>query len=463
MAQLEEKRKDPHLRELQRKIIEADLEHYRVQALNIQKFQEQFPKKDWLQANYFPGCTTSLGFINAAQSYIACPVNMWHQALSIEKKVIVDYGRMGVISDMRNGWFSYLDLATMLRDDSALSRRIDELIQVRDKIIKTETVSSTNKQEKHQYDAITMALTYLLELKEAIQAKDSINIQLLMRQREIVLEQQLLVYIDEMLISHLDCVRESVSNRKPIHMVHIGLLDMSRISIYSHGWKRDEKVQMEDMSSIFEKFNGKMLVFDGSGPRIDSDKIHLSIKIAPPATSLTETQLLMYFFNTSVEGDVKNSGPQYANNKKNLENFLQRYPKTSAPWMQDLLNPKKPTSYQQAAEIASWFIEWGAVVSFGCLSAKDRGGVLGEILMQRPLKKTLKLLHQNEKKFLEKHLFHSKGTALQIASANGYSALKARLPFLPISIFSKFKETVCRIIRKVKGTGIDDSTKQKKT
>lgn len=492
--------------------VQSRLGFYQKQKENITEYQKDCEpsKKGWLSSEYFRDwilkcikqLTTSSkvsgGFKVASEGYIAVPPNMRQQTFT-KDNVSVKYGRTGVISDMRNGWISYQELEGIVQadpitgkiDSEKINRKLRELDKEKIKIERGVSWWSSSKTKKNyqlnknnQLDSVKSAIDALENLEVTISTNNAAvkeikedpkkkikfagqqvqlcdaEIKIRLRNREIVLEQQMMVYLQDQFASNPEYVNKCLREKKPIDVVHVGLLNMGQKKTDETGWRHDEQVQMEDMSAIFKKFHGKKLIFAQSGgPLIKGDTLVFSI----PGVENGQGKLGAYFFNTSVEGDCKNSGPQHENNKETVGRYLLTKFIESAddndklgPVVESLSVIKK-TSYDLAVSLIREFRNEDeettkAIVSFGGLSATNRTGVVGEKLMQAPLKKALENRKINTGAYFRKHLFKSDGPAIQISRDNltPHSALKTNSSDLPIPFHHRLLQSIKALGRKIR-------------
>lgn len=441
-------------------ILNRDLKFYETQKRNIETHKQAYAadpdaqhlRGNWIHSNYFRDSIEQSGFENAREGYIACPVNMRSQTLNgSDGQPQVSYGRVGVISDMRNGFVSYKDLERIKKDssyaDKILSKmkkkikkpeskykkleteiakleleyeglkieeqRIREKFTQIDDPVKKQSLSEKDMKNKEKMkanenereektkklaeanvfvslnssrkDLQSFAIFSRNNLKEPLKA--------MMRDREIVLEQQMMVYLQDRIGQNLDYVKECIEQGKPVDICHVGLL--SEKTKMDNGWQCNERVQMEDMAAIFEKFRDKNLIFDGTGPRIDGNDVYFSFEVEAQVDGKAKNSALLnpHFFNTSVQGQRKNNSTQGNINRDNLKNarHLFRDENVLSVKLEDI---KGSTDYDLATDLAHHLRTKTGIVSVGCVSAKDRAGIVGERLMEKPLLEKAKLSAQ---------------------------------------------------------------------
>lgn len=453
-----------------RAVLEKELVFHQTQFLNATSHEH-----DWLNANYFRDSVKKNGLDKASKNYIAAPPNTRFQELQKPDGTrVVGYVRTGVISDMRNGYVSMKELTEMSKDYDALMTKLEGLRKMqkgsffkkgdssdslkaaikqletieksfiekfstdKDKTALNETLTQLRK--KYGNDSQHPTIKKLERYAVLVDAFNNSNTPLpaassvakkevegIVRDRERVLEHQMMVYIMSQLKNNEAHVKDALKNGTPIEISHVALLNMKQDRNVNKHWRHNERVEMEDMSAIFQKFQGKNLIFDGTGPRMDGNDIYLPMKLAAPNGN-NRAELRTNFFNVSVQGDVANTGAQFENNQAAVKKLDQENPGFFAgddgkAIKKKLENRSEDTSYALAEDLLMHMNKKNQLVSYGCLSAKDRSGVLGESVIQKALPK------EAQGKFKDK-FFGEEGIPAKISDQNtpGYTATKAKLP-----------------------------------
>lgn len=346
-----------------------------IQITNEQlaEIQEQL-KFDWIGSNYFRDCLTDCEGLKdpdetvAREAYeelikniIPAPVNLRrHEAITPDsnKTTMV---RVGVISDMRNGYFSLHELNRMLKSKEWHAHRYSEL----DKRIRS--------LEKKNGGRSTPELVVLKYAAKQLRAE---NLKEVIKERASFLENQMLMVV----LEHLRTAKESNPNfeqEQILSIMHLCLLNQKTNSVDETGWKKSEETFMEDMKEMFKLFADKKLVFDGKGPFIDNEgDIHL-----PAEFGIRQFPMYLetFFSNVSIQGNTENKGKQAVINHdffRDLKtHFNGRLPEEFEVLQEELRLGKQDPAII-AEELAAAAIRNGLYLSVGCLSAKDRTGLV---------------------------------------------------------------------------------------
>jgi hypothetical protein len=214
------------------------------------------------------------------------------------------------------------------------------------------------------------------------------------------------------------------SESQTFDLVHVCLLNQEKSSFDKSGWVHDERVEIEDMSAIFKEFQGKTLVFDGSGPAIEGNNIYLPPELVKGENAPKTLTLNTFIFNTSVQGNVENTKLQKELNTEQLNKLLKHHPdffKDNEKLKQQLLSGAK-SGYGLAEDFLFQLLKSGKLaVSTGCLSAKDRTGFICASLMQRALNAILPKGVPNP---FESKILSKKFLAYKVVVENGHYAVK---------------------------------------
>lgn len=273
-------------------------------------------------------------------------------------------------------------------------------------------------------------------LKQIQKAKqDPVALQDLVAERTQLLEQQMIQLLHTQVLSDPDRIEKLLTEGRPLDLVHIGLLNPQKKELDASGWMHDEGVEMEDMRAIFQQFNGKTLVFDGTGPTIDGDQVHLPLKFQGKTTTLP---LRAAVFNISPQGYVENTGLQKEANQEALATLKESKDGLKAlnkeGLFSRLVDPKKnEKGYPAAIELFQALLqEKGSLfVSLGCLSAKDRTGLVADAAVIRsvvPEKAQQKAIDQ---------INTPQSAAMQVAQKNTLGTLRS-LKINPLSNLRMF-------------------------
>ncbi|MCE2983581.1 MAG: hypothetical protein LW832_08455 [Parachlamydia sp.] len=426
--QCEGKLKNPAISQREKIEIQTRLNYYKTALKNSENFAEVQNGKDWVRSSYFRDIINSFkSFGIAVQNYVSAPVNMRFQELSLNG-VKTGFMRMGIISDMRNGWFSMSDLNLIKeqgdkRSSTFLDQKIAELEarKIPPPLFQKLGIRSDNKilqilgfvLNSQQMESIDYALNQLKIIKGDPKGIDAIILE-----RKIVLEQQMVQLVVNQIKSNPELVKQAIETGN-FDLLHVSLLNQRSSSLDGSGWMHDERVEMEDMNEIFKELKGKTLAFNGKGPSIDGNVISLPADCLPEGIALPakEIKLRTFFINLSVQGNIKNNGTQLRINQETMRELAVAHPDMAK---NEILNPKHDSGYGPAEDfLLQALLHKKMAVSLGCLSAKDRTGFISERLMIRQLPKEVQSL-------FEKKIFDSDSPAVKIVLENtpGYRALK---------------------------------------
>lgn len=417
---------------------------FEKELANVQDYQRN--GVNWLSSNYFRDILSETqNYEEGCQSYVPAPIDMHYEKLyhAGKNKKITGFYRLGVISDMRNGWVSITDLNTIQKQ---LKRGKTFLL---DKRIKS--INSRIKDEKLEGNELLSAQYALKQLNQLKKKSEKISPQKIIQQqidaRRQATDRQMIQLISGQVEQNFDKIQKMLNSKvknKHFDLLHVGLLNQKRSKMEKGGWMHDERVEMEDMYETFKAFNGYTLVFDGKGPLIDRDnkKIHLPLKGVPEGSTL---KLNTYFFNVSAQGNTANVGRQLSINQAELKRFLKGKP---IPEKLKYLNTetirkkgvaallKKAASYFLKGEdgypiaedvtnhLLNYCKKHAAAVSIGCLSAKDRSGFTAARLLLRQLPKAVREIPDKQKSPWRGKILDPDWPAVQIARRNGSRALK---------------------------------------
>jgi hypothetical protein len=362
----------------------------------LENAKAQSPKGNWLGSNYFRDhIKDSPSFDEAIKSYVSAPINMRYQELQeVDGTKKTGFCRVGIMSDMRNGWFSLKDLENMQKDPQLKDQYIKDIEQKATKLTGNQLQSA----------------------KYAIQQLKQSFIAQLITERTRVIEQQMIQLVSEQVSRNPEKVKEALTTSGTFDLVHVSLLNQKKNKLDKTGWVHDERVEMEDMAEIFKKFKGKQIVFvdNEQTPLINENTLYLSLpyemteedkKNSSPAVLTLNT----YFFNTSVQGNIDNTETQLSINQAGRDHLIADYPGFKESLEQ--LSIVKQTGYQVAEDLLMDLLSNPKLaVSLGCLSAKDRTGFVAERLMIRNLP-------EHQEKFAKK-IFDPEGAAVRIVAEN---------------------------------------------
>lgn len=401
----------------ERALIESDIRYYE-QAL--QSAEAYAAKSDWVNSNYFRDHIKTAGsFDQAIRSYVPAAVNMRYQSLEIKGKQAVGFVRVGIMSDMRNGWYSLTDLKAMQKDPELIEEKLQSL---------EKGLSSLHG---NQLESALYAINQLKLMKNSRPYLDKV-----IHDRKRVLQQQMIQLVSEQVARNPEKVKQALQSNGSFDIVHVSLLNQKSNSQDRTGWVHDERVEMQDMQEIFHEFRDKKLVFDGRGPLIDGDAIYLPQAFGDGGET-SEVKLNTFFFNSSVQGNTENDGTQLHINQEEMSYLLKAHPDLfdGFPEIRDAILQGKQTSYEVAEKFIKTLLDSKRLcLSLGCLSAKDRTGFVAERLMLAYLRPYLPPENAHD---FDKKIFDSDGPAVRVVAENtpSFRVLKVN-PFATLPGFN---------------------------
>lgn len=395
--------------------ISKEITYYTNKLVKAEELQES---TNWIHSNYFRDLLKSKGTLEEGiEAYAAIPVNMRKQEYideNGEKKL--SFYRLGVISDMSNGWTNLSDLKSLskLPENERIERINNEIDKINERI--NGTPQKGIKKILSKYYKKPLKGRGLEGAKLAIaQLENCKNLGFLegvIEQRRLRLRDQFLQVIQNQVKSsdqedlfseelpetsieeagannfHVNSLELVAESPKRLHVAHLGLLNPNKSVTDSSGWQHDEYHELMDMREIFNEFNEKKIQFDAdSGPYIDDDNtIHL-----PPIEGFPGSILLnTHFFNISVqsrklEHDKQNVSLIEPLFKLQMSGGRSRDVDPSS--LDDIVNRINhgESNHELAEALAFYLIKLGVKVSVGCLSAKDRTKVVAENMVVKEI------------------------------------------------------------------------------
>lgn len=370
------------------------------------------------------------------QISLGAPVNFRYQACASDNDKI-GFFRLGVITDLRNGFTNLEELKRLAKDESLLNQKREELISEATAFLADNPVKLA-------------AYGYALE---QLAPK---NLSQTIKERRAILGMQMLQLIEAQVSKNFDGIVDD-PGLKAFDFSHLGLLNRKTRSLDPTGWMHDEANEMVDMAEIFKEFDGKKLIFDGKGPLIDSKgHVHLSQKLIDENGNARRLVLKSCFINVSVQGYNKNDGIQSEINDEGMKKILQialrkakKYPDDGdfkqgidlLYKVQEELNAGRST-YVVAEDFSVALVKLKMPFSMGCLSAKDRTGYVGartvfrfveEKMVSHPKLKADKKLRNSLSKKFAISVLDKEGCAARVVDENtpGVRILKCSAMDLP--------------------------------
>lgn len=395
------------------------------------KLESLFDYKNgsWIDSDYFrrllkshPGMT----FEQIANNFVSAPVNMRYHSVEIEgNERKVGFLRLGIITDPTNGWTNLKELKEMASGSAeGKTKQLERITEI--------TKKGQGSNRKIQESA-NFAAAQLLDLPAAVE-----------RRRQILQDQML-----QLVIAQIDKNAESIQKLEAsgqFNMVHLSLLNANNKSINSQGWVHREGNQILDMAEIFKEFRGKELIFDGKGPYIDSEgNIHLPQKGPEWPKNI---QLNPVFFNTSVQGNTRNDGLQAEINREGISDLFKiirqghAVPDIAQQQLKKAIEKLDAgkSNYAIAELLGSAMINANLAFSTGCMSAKDRTGLVAGLIIHNFLsdgvdvhfsEKNQRFRERLKTRFANRMLDQSGPAAKVVMDNTGESILKcssARFP-----------------------------------
>ncbi|MDF2577996.1 MAG: hypothetical protein K0S74_1480 [Chlamydiales bacterium] len=393
--------------------------------------------EDWLRPDYFRNLIKShfkanpslhqlsaeQSFRNAMQAYLPVLVNCRYQELVIEGKKKAGFYRLGVISDMRNGWVSLKELKAMKADRHLLESKIEALtakLELMEKEralsnklfkIKKLNFSALDLQERSEksisYDRQIASLKYALEeLKGAWRSELVLDQSIIQRTR--ILQDKMLVLLTKQIESKTDLLSTHPASFK---WFHLALLNTKADKLDKTGWKHDERVELEDMHEIFNEFNDKKIYFNSDGPYIDEQGIHLKIDENLAKTTINPLKLEAAVINVSVQGSTENSGSANALNEETIGKHPRLFIKH--PEIENELLYCKKFNYKFAQTVALALLDDPSIaLSMGCFGAKDRTGLTAELTIANLVEQSAGCKTSDNPFY--KEIFHNSSLAHQV-------------------------------------------------
>lgn len=456
-------------------------------ALNNVKQKQQHDKyhrptkANWYDSRYFRDLLAShpeKTYEEIVRLYSPGPINFRFQYVETTEG-IQEWFRIGVITDLTNGWTNLRELGEIADDKTGakLEKKVCKLAQVRNEYEKK------GKEGERVVQALDYALKELLggdirtvgsraesirilhtktrgmlrKKEEKEGARATLNEMLNTRQvtnaiektidkRKKILRDQMNMLCISQMLAHQDDIAK-LQDGSAYTFAHVGLLNEKNHSIDPTGWAHFEDNEMLDMYQIFKEFKGVSVVFDAGleKPRIDADGV-IHMPKSPDGPS--QINLNPIFFNTSVQGNTKNTKIQREINNEGLAD-LQKIGITPAnnPDIKKAADGLKGnnSNYDIATYLASGLLKARIAISIGCLSAKDRTGFVCEFLARCAIKAVVKA--SNAKGILGKFkkssyidelnngvLSKDNNAAKVIEQCTGADVIKSTAPLVGLSV-----------------------------
>lgn len=328
-------------------------------------------------------------------------VNMRYHTCTIGNKT-EGVLRLGVISDMSNGFVNLESLQTLksafannnlVEANDLRTAMAKEIISVWKKEMSNKNMDAASgyalKQLGYSLEDITKIKTLLKKGKKVDEALLSITKADLPHIQE-TLKATILQRTDVMSGQFLQMVTDHAGRLTPedvasgmMKMLHVSLLSQKTKSVDATGWYHNEENEMLDMAALFDQFDGKKMIADSKGPFIDKEgNLHIPPSKAFPEATVIELRAL--FVNHAVQGGTKNEGAQRKINMRAARKMRALGLDADGSFSRMLEGDK--TSYTTAADFIHQGTRSGLKVSDGCLSAKDRTGFVCALITDRMMR-----------------------------------------------------------------------------
>ncbi len=280
--------------------------------------------------------------------------------------------RLGAFSYAANNHTNLQELQDLRHNDTKRREKIDSL-EAQCNQLKTDPVKNARKIESLQYA--------IAELQ---------NINIAISKRDLVLRMQFLHLLQAQIQKNPGKIQDGT-----FELAHVAFLNRNKKEFADSGWGHFEENQMRDMQQIFHDLNLTTAIIDRNGPFIDANcKLH----VCPPAgqdhlKDGEEFTLNTHFLNVSVQGNVRNDGCQAVINEDALIRLIAMVEKR--PFTEDndaalmlLLGIQRElragrSNYSLAEDLGVAMAKLGIPFSIGCLSAKDRTGMVSARIILR--------------------------------------------------------------------------------
>lgn len=347
-------------------------------------------KENWYDSKYFRyllNLDPKQPYEKAIADYSPGPINFRLQTVKNQASDNQQaWFRIGVITDLTNGWTNFRELKEMIKNEKLKEAKLEQLNKLKKKY------SSSAR--------ICQSLDYAIKEIEDLSGT-------LIKRRHILRDQMMILTLAQ-LMQNKNAI-SALKNDDTFSFVHLALLNEKTQHPDPSGWAHYENNEMLDMCEIFQEFKGQQVLFEKGllRPMIDAQGIfHL-----PKETDTGPDSIIInpIFFNVSVQGNTKNT-PVQAEINEQAEQELKFALKAdySHHFFQRAfqLLKKGKSSYDIAFYLAQGLLDKNVPLSFGCLSAKDRTGILGEFLVRYFVKKLIDQLpcdSKEEKKLRGKY------------------------------------------------------------
>lgn len=439
---------------------------------DLAKFQNS--KNDWIGSNASRDVLVGKSFMKGREDILPGAVNHRTQTVTVDGQDVLTFHRYGAVWDPRNGLTNLQELTTFLSGVKSEKTKDVTLANIDRRIGEYEAMKKQYK-SANQIKVINECIRTLQDLKLDPSNPNFKIAENFIGDRRRFLREQLLEPIKLQLqdnAAKLCEITNDQGEKKAIFpMFHLGLLTRTaNHDFQASGWAHQEHNQIADMAQIFAELqNCKIVISDkhgGSffGTEDEDGKAVLYLHpndVGPVASKHTDIELQTCFMNVSVQGHNVNDGLQAEINAKSLKQ-LKKIALLSLSGEEntdklgralDKINhietrlKAKESSFDLAADIAM-VAKDVAALSEGCLSCKDRGGTIAELIAIRtieqqrlgtdPSEQAKKAVKKDSEELVQK-IFDADGTCVKVVD-DCTGVLCAKVDYMQVPGLSNYQK-----------------------
>jgi hypothetical protein len=385
----------------------------------------------WFKSSYFRDIVTENGsFAIAAENYIPALINFRKQTIEdvgghhrirmrrAGKKQSWQFLRLGVISDLSNGYTNLAELVVMEKNPKLRDIRLAELENLKESL---EAKANKKSMIVPQLAGVEFALSELRDLPNT-----------LIKRRTILQTQA------------LQLVQKQMEERYHGHdaefsMVHLSLLRESDKKVSANGWIHAEANRMLDMAEIFKEIDQSKIIIDSHGPFVDADG-NFHINLPGRGKKLQTVKLNAFFFNVSTREGKAGREVERKINTESLERYARANATSKTEELRKLIFESGQYGFLGATEVGKFFLQSDIATSIGCLSAKDRTAMVSAMIVRD-------FTGQGHDDFLSS-LADDNGIAHQIVKENSpNNSGKVKAAFLPLLSKESSSKTLGQVVK----------------
>lgn len=397
---LEAKLQDPNLTTESRKFIERQIAGIVKESDSL----ENSKHTKWVGSNHSRDVLEGNGIQNDRNNMISCSVNLREQRILMNKpngtQAEISMLRYGAIWDARNGLTSLAELKSLDAENKACNGDFAKITALNARIDKR-LAELNAMHKKYPSDDQQFIISEAKRKLEAFRPGASeVQKNEIVQDREKFLRDQTLDPIKLHLKNNISKMIKNTSGENVMRMTHIGLLNSeSDVDFQKSGWAHIESNQIADMQAAFASIdNLKIKVRNEPGTFFDEHEDGSVVMYVSKADIgwkgdvPSEIKLETCFMNVSVQGHTTNDGIQAEINRAGIAKLASWIatanlrPEQEKELTEELNNIKarlegdrQESSFDLAAELALLADKLSAI-SEGCLSCKDRGGTVAEMI-----------------------------------------------------------------------------------